>query len=89
MGHGRIKSAAAPGMAAGDSFGGAPGATDWAVFVDGVDGVLGAGGDEAAVAAEESAESCAIEQNELNQQPLHRFSCQLEWSLSIRAVRSF
>ena len=76
MGHGRsesggIKSAAAPGMAAGDSFGGAPGATDWAVFVDGVDGVLGAGGDKAAVAAEESAEGGAVEEDEVDEEPGH------------------
>jgi len=52
---GRVETLAAPGVAAGDSFGGAPSAADGAVFVDGVDGVLGAGGEVAAVAAEESA----------------------------------
>ena len=89
---GGIESVSAPGVAAGDSLGGAPGAADRAVFVDGVDGVLGAGGDVAAVAAEESAEGGAVEEDEVDEEPAHwggGLVCQVEWSLSMRAVRSF
>ena len=76
-------------MAAADSFCRAPGASEWAVFLDGVDGVLGAGGDVAAVAAEQSAECGAVEEDEVDEEPGHFLFCQLAWSLSISAVRSF
>ena len=64
-------------MTSTDSFRRAPGAGDCAVFFNGVDGVLGAGGDVAAVAAEESSKSGAIEKDEVDEEPAHRLSCQL------------
>ena len=67
----RIEPAVAPGMAAGDAFGGAAGAPQGAVFLDGVDGVLGTGGDVAAVAAKESAEGGAVEKDEVDEEPAH------------------
>jgi hypothetical protein len=86
---GWIESTSSPGMASTDSFGRAPCPADWSIFVDGVYGILGAGGDVAAVAAQKPSEGGAIKHNEVDEEPLHRFSCQIEWSLSIKAVRSF
>ena len=60
-----IVTAAASGAAAGDAFEGAPGAFAGAVFLDGVEGVLAAGGVEAAVSAHESAEGGAVEEDEV------------------------
>jgi hypothetical protein len=42
------------------------------------------------VAAEESAQSGAVEEDEVDEEPAHLFLAWLvAWSLSIRAVRSF
>jgi hypothetical protein len=41
------------------------------------------------VAAEESSQGGAVEEDEMDQQPLHGLACQVAWSLSMRAVRSF
>ena len=78
MGHGSggVEAAAAPGVTAADALGGAPGAGEGAVFFDGVDGVLGAGGEVAAVAAEESSQGGAVEEDEMDQQPTHCLDCQ-------------
>jgi hypothetical protein len=66
-----VISAAAPGVAAGDALEGFPGAAEGAVLGDGVDGVLAAGGLEAAVAAHEWAEGGAVEQYEVDEEPSH------------------
>src|SRR6266566_734553 len=70
---GWIEAAAPPGVTAGDSFEGAPGAAEGAVFFDGIQGVLGAGGVVAAVAAHESAEGGAVEEDEIHEDVAHRF----------------
>ncbi len=58
---------ATPGVAAADAFEGAPGTADGAVFVEGIDSILAAGGKVAAVAAHESAERRAVEQDKLDE----------------------
>ena len=58
-------------MAAGDAFEGFPGAAEWAVLVDGVDGVLAARRVVTAVAAHEGTERHAVEQHEVDEEPSH------------------
>ena len=74
----RVEATTPPRVTSTDSLGGAPGAGECAVFFDGVDGVLGTGGEVAAVAAEETAEGGAIEEDEMDEQPAHFLFCQLE-----------
>jgi hypothetical protein len=58
-------------MAAGDSFSGAPSAAAGAVLVDRIDGVLAAGGIEAAMSTDETSQGHSIKQNELDEYPAH------------------
>jgi hypothetical protein len=55
-------------VASGDSFDAAPQSAEWAIFLDGVDHVLAAGGVEAAVSGEEGAEGCAVGEDEENEE---------------------
>ena len=70
---GGVVAVAAPGVAAEDAAEGFACAAEGAVFGDGVDGVLTAGGGEAALAAEESAEGGAVENDEMDQEPPHNY----------------
>src|SRR4051812_25875818 len=63
-------------MAATNPFEGAPGTGERSVLVDGVDRVLAARGVIAALAAEQSAERHAVEQDELDEEPAHD-ACQI------------
>jgi len=64
--------AAAPGIAAQDSFDRKPGAAPPSVFLQGSDGVVGAGGGEAAHIADEGGEAQLVETDQSNEKGLHR-----------------
>jgi len=67
----RIIPAAAQRMASDDSAQGFPSTAKRAMFVQGVNRILAAGRLEPAVPAEQSPERDAIQQDELDQKPLH------------------
>ena len=70
-----------PRMAPADPLHGPPASAERAVFVDGVDGVLAAGGLKAAVAAHEGAEGGTVEKHEVDEEPSHVLMVRREFLL--------
>src|SRR5437588_642666 len=86
----RVVSASTPGVASTNPPHGEPAPAQRTVFVDRVDRVLAARGDEAALSAEQSAQCRSVQDHKMNEQPLHFASrfCHSLCSLSINVPSS-